>query len=370
MNQRMRDLLAQIEAKHGAAKTYFGDGDTEKAKAALDEADGLQKEYEVAKRLFEAEKAKVPDEPAPAEKKADGFGVIAKLLRRQPLDETEKALVTGGTSGENNLMPEDVDLAIREMRKQYKSAKELVTVIPTDTMSGGFNFESGTPAGLADLTDGSDVDGSGEPSFVRKPFAIKLKGKLIAISNVLKGAEKAGLMAYINRWFVKNSVISENADIFAALKKDKTAKTIKGLMALKQSINKDLDPSALIGGVIVTNQTGFDLMEQELDANGRPMLVPNPQEPARRTFCGLPVEVFSDAQLPNVSGKAPVFYGALDAGCYFIEKSGLEFAVSDQYLFGKNQTAIRVIEGYDVIQADKDAYIYGTYEAKAAPAGG
>ena len=213
------------------------------------------------------------------------------------------------------------------------------------------------------------MDGSGEPSFVRKPFAIKLKGKLIAISNVLKGAEKAGLMAYINRWFVKNSVISENADIFAALKKDKTAKTIKGLMALKQSINKDLDPSALIGGVIVTNQTGFDLMEQELDANGRPMLVPNPQEPARRTFCGLPVEVFSDAQLPNVSGKAPVFYGALDAGCYFIEKSGLEFAVSDQYLFGKNQTAIRVIEGYDVIQADKDAYIYGTYEAKAAPAG-
>lgn len=369
MNQKMRDILTKIEEKQNIAKSHFEAGETEKAKVALDESDALQKEFEVAKRLFEAEKAKVPDTPPAAEKKADGFGVIAKMLRKQSLSDTEKALITDGGNGENNLMPEDVDLAIREMRKQYKSAKELVTVIPTDTMSGGFNFETGTPAGLSDLTDGDDVNNTGDPSFTRKSFAIKLKGKLIAISNVLKGAERAGLMAYINRWFVKNSIISENTDIFLALKKDKTAKAIKGLMALKQSINKDLDPSALIGGVIVTNQTGFDLMEQELDANGRPMLVPNPQDTARKTFNGLPIEVFSDAQLPNVSGKAPIFYGALDAGCYFIEKNGLEFAVSDQYLFGKNQTAIRVIEGYDVIQADTDAYAYGTFEAKAASAG-
>lgn len=369
MNQKMREILAKIEEKQKAAKSSFDASETEKAKTALDEADALQKEFEVAKRLFEAERQTVPDDPEPTDKMVGGFGIIAKMLRKQPLDTTEKALITGGTDGENNLLPDDVDLAIREMRKQYKSAKELVNVIPTDAMSGGFNFEAGTPAGLTDLTDGDDVDGAGEPSFVRKPFAIKLKGKLIAISNVLKGAEKAGLMAYINRWFVRNAIISENADIFTALKKDKTAKTLKGLLALKTSINKDLDPSALIGGVIITNQTGFDLMEQELDANGRPLLAPNPQDPAQKTFCSLPVEVFSDAQLPNASGKAPIFYGALDAGCYFLEKNGLEFAVSDHYLFGKNQSAIRVIEGYDVIQADADAYIYGLYEAKAAPAG-
>lgn len=368
MNQKMRDLIAKIEEQQNTAKTYFDANDTEKAKAALDTADELRGQYEIVKRLFEAEKNTVPDEPEPNQKKADGFGVIAKMLRRQKLDDTEKALVTGGTSGENNLMPEDVDLAIREMRKQYKSAKSLVTIIPTDTMSGGFNFENGTPAGLADLTDGSDVDGDGDPSFTRKPFAIKLKGKLIAISNVLKGAERAGLLAYINRWFVNNAVLSENADIFAALKKDKTTKAIKGLMALKASLNKDLDPSALIGGVIVTNQTGFDLMDQELDANGRPMLTPNPQNVTGRMYGGLPIEVFSDAQLPNISGKAPIFYGALDAGCYFIEKDGLEFAVSEHALFGKNQTAIRVIEGYDVIQADKEAYVYATFEAKAAEA--
>lgn len=362
MNKKMRELLAAIEAKRKEARTFQDASDTEKAATALDEIDELQKQYEVEKRLFEAERSEVPDEGnQDTEKRSTGFEVIAKMLKRQPLTDAEKALITGGTSGENNLMPEDVDLAIKELRKQYKSAKTLVTVIPTDTMSGGFNFESGTPAGLTSLTDGDDVDATGDPTFTRKPFAIGLYGKLIAISNVLKGAEKAGLMAYIDKWFVKNAIISENAKIFTALKEGKTVKALKGLSELKTSLNKDLDPDALIGAVIVTNQTGFDAMDSEVDAVGNPILTTDLADPTRKLLKGIPIEVYSDAQLPNVSGKAPIFYGALDAGCYFIDKDGLEFAVSDQYLFGKNQTALRVIEGFDAIQADSNAYIYGTF---------
>lgn len=364
MNKRMREILSKMETLRNEAKSFKDEKKFDEATAKLTEIADLQKEYEIEKALFEGEQANVPDEGnQDTEKKANGFEVIAKMLKRQNLSDTEKALITGGSSGEANLMPEDVDLAIREMRKQYKSAKNLVTVIPTDSMTGGFNFESGTPAGLVSLTDGDDVDATGDPTFVRKSFAIGLYAKLIAISNVLKGAEKSGLMAYINKWFVKNAIISENTKIFTALKTGKTAKTIKGLSALKTSLNKDLDPDALIGAIIVTNQTGFDAMDSEVDAVGNPILTTDLANPTRKLFKGIPIEVFSDAQLPNVSGKAPIFYGALDAGCYFIDKNGLEFAVSDQYLFGKNQTALRVIEGFDVIQADTNAYIYGTFEA-------
>lgn len=366
MNKRMREILAAMEVLRGEAKSLKNEKKFDDATAKLAEIADLQKEYEIEKALFEAEKNEIPDELKQTEKKVNGFQVIAKMLKKISLSDTEKALVTGGSSGEGNLMPEDVDLAIKEMRKQYKSAKTLVTVIPTDTMSGGFNFESGTPAGLTSLTDGNDVDATGDPTFTRKSFAIALYGKLIAISNVLKGAEKSGLMAYINKWFVKNAVISENTKIFTALKTGKTVKALKGLSALKTSLNKDLDPDALIGAVIVTNQTGFDFMDNETDALGNPLLTQDLANPTRKLYKGIPIEVFSDAQLPNVSNKAPIFYGALDAGCYFIEKNGLEFAVSDQYLFGKNQTALRVIEGFDVIQADTAAYIYGTFEAADA----
>ena len=47
----------------------------------------------------------------------------------------------------------------------------------------------------------------------------------------------------------------------------------------------------------------------------------------------------------------------------FIEKNGLEFASSEHVFFKKNQLALRVIEGFDVFQADADAYLYGTIKA-------
>lgn len=369
MNKRMRELLTQIEQKAEQAKSFKDSGDFTKAKEMLDEADRLKEEYGVEKRLFEMDKDRVPDEPKPESQKSkvDGFKVIAKMLKKQSLTDTEKALITGdnATNGENNLVPSDVRYEIRELRKQYKSAKNLVTVIPTETLSGGFNFESGAPAGLTEFDDGAEIDSAGDPVFVRKNFTIKNFGKLIPVSNILKGAEKAGLMAYLNRWFVKNAVISENRKIFAVLKtlaESKSAKSLKGLAALKTSLNKDLDPDALIGAVIITNQTGFDIMDSETDAAGNPLLKESYADPTVKVFKGIPIEVFSDGQLENVGGKAPVFYGSVDSACYFIEKDSLEFATSEHFFFGKNQTALRVIEGFDVIKADESAYMYGLLE--------
>lgn len=370
MNKQMRILLTQIEQKANEAKSFRESGDFAKAKAALDEADTLKEKYDVEKRLFEIDESKVPNEPARENKgaKTDGFMVIAKMLAKKSLSDTEKALITGtdATNGENNLVPTDVSYEIRELRKQYKSAKNLVTVIPTDTLSGGFNFESGAPAGLIEFDDGDEISSTGDPNFTRKPFSIGYFGKIIPVSNILNGNEKAGLREYLNKWFVKNAVISENKKIFNTLKTlggSESPKSLKGLAALKSSLNKDLDPDALIDAVIVTNQTGFDFMDSETDAAGNPLLKDSYTDPTAKSFKGLPIEVFSDAQLPNVSGKAPVFYGSLEAACYFIERSALEFAVSEHANFTKNQTVLRVIEGFDVIQADKSSYCYGLYEA-------
>ncbi|MEH6942957.1 phage major capsid protein [Bacillus sp. JJ722] len=371
MNKKMRETLAKIEQKRLIAKGFM-DGETkdlEKAGEALDEIDTLQKEFDLEKRLFEAEKDNVDDDGVHKQinnQKASGFKAIAKLLTKKSLNDTEKALITGGTDGENLLIPEDVRVAIIELRKQYKSAKGLITVIPTESTSGSFNFEKGEVVGLSDFTDGGDVDDTDQPGFEAKKFSVGWFGKLIPVSRILMGAEKAGLLAYINRWFVKNAIVTENKKIFAALAKDKTAKALKGWRPFKSSINKDLDPDALIDAIIITNQTGFDILDSEEDKDGKPVLQPNPQNATQKMFQSLPIHVFSDAQLPNVSGKAPVFYGSTMAGAYFIDKDSLEFAVSEHALFGKNQTALRVIEGFDVIQADSAAYIYGTLEPTPA----
>lgn len=380
MNEKMKALLAQINAKLASAQAHMEAGETDQAAADMDEADSLQKQYDTEERIYKAQRRQVPADPEPTpddggegeeEKSFSGFALIAKCLRGQSFTDEELALIepdaktkamlsgTNAANGESYLIPEDVSHTIHELRRRFVSAKDIVTVMPTSALTGSFVWEDGAPVGLVSFDDGDDIPDGDEPSFKNVKFAVSFKGAIIPISNILTAVEAAGLTAYLNRWFVKKAVISENEDIFAALKQGKTVKTLGGLNDLQESLNLDLDPDCLLDGVIVTNQTGFNLMDREEDADGHKLLQPDPTRPTAKLFKGLPVKVFSDAQLPNVGGKAPVFYGDTKSGVWFIEFRYTYFASSAHAGFRKNQTLLRVIEGYDVIEADKDAYCYG-----------
>ena len=375
MNKKMRELQADIMALKEKAQSALVEGegrDLDAAAKALDELEAKQKELALETRMAEAAKAEVPAEEVKKTGKVDGFKALVKMITKKPLTDDEKALVSGegATSGENYLIPEDVKVEINELRKTYVSAKSLVTVETTDALAGSVNYESGTPAGLTEFSDGEAIGEETNPTFVLKKFAIAFFGKLIPISRILVGAEKAGLMGYLDRWFVRNAVLTENGKIFDTLKggyNGGTAKAVAGWKALKKSITVDLDPSCLTDGVIVTNQSGFACLDAEEDNDGRPVLHPNPVNPTEKLFQGLPVHVFPDAQLPNISGtEFPIFYGSLKAGATFVEHKSLEFTLSDQYLFNKNQNCLRVIEGFDVMSTDTGAYIYGKFSASVA----
>lgn len=377
MTKRMRELQAQILQKSNEVKTFMADGegrDLDKAEKLLDEIDELQKEFDLEERAEKAAKAGVPDSAqgidGGAEKKANGFQVIAKLIHRKPLSDTEKTALISGVNSENGetyLVPDDVRAEINELRKTYVSARDLVTVETTDALAGSVTYEAGTPAGLADFDDGDAIEEETGVKFVLKKFTIAWKGKLIPVSRILLGAAKDSIMNYLNRWFVRNAVISENEKIFETLKagyNNGTPKAIAGWKALKKSITVDLDPSCLIDGVIATNQSGFACLDAEEDADGRPVLQPNPAHPTEKLFQGLRVKVYPDAQLPNIDATHfPIIYGATKAGATFVEHQNLEFAISEHFLFNKNQNCLRVIEGFDVMSTDTEAYIYGSFSA-------
>ena len=373
MNKEMRNLQAEINEALAEVKTYKEgeQKDLEKAKEAMTRAEDLQAEYDLEAKLFEAEKKNAPAAPPVEEKKADGFKAMTKLLKKQGLTEQEKALISGeaATAGENLLVPEDVKAEINELRKSYTSAKPLVSVVQTDSLAGSINFEAGTAAGLTEFEDG-DAIAEGNPTFDVRKFAIKWFGKIVPVSRILLGAEKAGLLGYLDRWFVKNAVLTENAKIFEVLKagyNSGTPKALAGWKAFKKSINVDLDPACLLDGAIITNQSGFAALDEEEDKDGRPVLQPNPANPTQKLFQGLPVHVFPDAQLANIDATHfPVIYGSLKAGCTFVEHKALEFAASEHANFNKNQNTLRVIEGFDVMAADTTAYVYGSFAATTA----
>ena len=372
MNKRMREIKNKIIELNDKANEFLNSKKLDEAEETIKEINDLEREYVIAEKLEKSNKEKITEEEIQntlQKKKEDGFKAIAKFMKGQKLTEAENALIVESDStsenGTNYLIPEDVQVAIRELKRSYKSAKNLVNVIPVTTLSGSTNFEKEDDGLLDDFEDGSTLNESNNPKFDKKSWKIKYKGKLIYISNILLGNEKAQLLSYLNKWFVRKAVRTENKDIFDALKFGKTAIECKGALEIKSKMNLKLDPSCLIGASIVTNQTGFDIMDSEVDKNGRPMLQPNPTDSTKKMFNGYPIEVFSDAELKNISeGKAPMFIGNFVNGCDFMDREKVEFAVSEHFAFDKNQNTMRVMEGYDVVGTDKDSYLFITLTAK------
>ena len=373
MNKKIRELQAKIAAQAEVVKGYTAEGegrDLDKAEEALNQLDALKRELDIETRAAEAAKAQAPaGDPGPAGK-VDGFKMIAKMMHKRALDEKEKAALVSGTNDTNGatyLVPEDVKAEINELRKTYVSAKHLVNVDTTDALAGSVNYEDGVPTGLIDFDDGDAIPEEDGIKFALKRFAIKWKGKLIPVSRILLGPAKAGLMNYLDRWFVKNAILSENAAIFATLKagyNGGTPKAVAGWKELKKSITKDLDPSCKLDGVIITNQSGFACLDEEEFADGHPVLKDNPTHVTEKMFQSLPIYVFPDAQLPNIDETHfPMIYGSTKAGATFVEHENLEFAISEHFFFNKNQNCLRVIEGFDVMGTDTSAYIYGSFSA-------
>ena len=98
MNKKMKAIQKSMQDKFAQARKAQDEGRSEDAAKLMDECDALQKDFELEKRLYERERAMVPDEPEgddPGDpgtrKEISGFAIIAKLLRRQPLSDEERA---------------------------------------------------------------------------------------------------------------------------------------------------------------------------------------------------------------------------------------------------------------------------------------
>lgn len=361
MNKNMRDLLEQINNKKAEAKNLLTSKKLDEAKALTDEVKNLQKEFEIEAALYEDEKEEI------ANVKSHGGNVdevksFFKALRGESLTEAENALLTGGANNENLIVPQDIHTQITELRREYKSARSIVGHYPTDTLTGSFVYEDATTATeLVNFTDGADIPEAADPKFVNVAYSIKDYGATLPVSNRLLQNENGGLVPYLGKWFNRKAIRTENKIIFAKLIAGKTAKALADWKALKSSLNKDLDP-AFVDITIVTNQDGFDALDAALDGQGRPVLQPNPTNPTQKMFGGYVIEVFSNTELPTTgttTKKAPIFYGSTRDGVTFVDRNTLQIDASEHANFKKNQTLMRVIEQFDVIDADKASYVYG-----------
>ena len=252
----------------------------------------------------------------------------------------------GDPAGEDGgfLVPDDVDTQIREKRRQLHPLADLFTVEPVMANSGWRVMDLAPSTGMTALTSeipSGSIAQDDQPSFSKVLYSLATYGLIIPVSNELAMDETAGLFSYLANWFAKKQVITENILLkakLALLSAQNILSTDNPLSKIKAVLNLSLDPAISANASILTNQSGFNYLDQLVDGLGRPILQPDPVTGTPMMFKNKPVIMVSDALLPNrvvtTTGATkgdyyPIYIGDFKQYATLFQRQGLEIKSTD-----------------------------------------
>ena len=277
-----------------------------------------------------------------------------------------------GTDG-GFLVPIDIDNKIREIKRERNPLSELFNVENVTAPTGWRPIDTAPSAPMPEIDEmGTVPNNADQPAFAKVTYTLAKRGLRIPISNELMNDEDANLMAYLGRWFAKKLTITENYLLIAALKTLTPAALVSGTItpesAIKTILNKTLDPAISNNAVVITNQSGFDALDQLVDDNGRGLLQPDPTNATLLRIFGRRIVKVSDAQLGNITDgsgssavtSAPFFIGDMREFATLFQKGGFEVASTDVGgdAWAKDLTEVRGIARLSVSKFDTGAAVF------------
>lgn len=386
MNKKMREIMAQIQAKTAEAKSFMAEGenkDVAKATALMNEVDALRAEYETEKRIFEAEKAEGiggADPHAgngePEVKELTGDQIVAKEVRSIMTHVADKDLQESVEADGGYTVPEDIVTRVNHWPEVVHSFLDDISVENVSTNKGARTYQK-----KADTEAFIDLDENGAitkkitaPQFERVTYAIQDRAGFMPVSNDLIHDSDANITAIVTEWLARANIATANEKILAIVKaKDQVA--LDGIKGIKTVVNVTLGQAYKSGAKIITNDDGLNYLDTLVDTNGRPMLNPDPTDSAKMALrCGtvvVPVKVVPNKAMPSEGTKVPFIIGDLKAGIRKYNRQSMSLKASDVAVLGDfnafamNMTLIRAILRDDYKQLDGDAYVYGYIDTAA-----
>lgn len=376
MNKKMREILAQIQAKTAEAKSFM-DGenkDVAKATAIMDEVDALQKEYDAEKRIYDAEKATgtqaataTVEDGAQAEKTENAVAKFAKAVRSiiQGKSLTEGVGEDGGYT-----VPEDVSTRVEHYRDVSYSLLQDIDVVPVKTNKGSRTYQKkGEADGFVDIDENGEITNEIEaPKFERIPYAIQDRAGFMPVSNDLINDSDANILEIVAEWLGKADVATTNAKVLAKVA-EKAQVDLKNIDGIKTALNVTLGQAYKTGAKIYTNDDGLNYLDTLKDQNGRPLLNPDPTAPTTMTLrCGttvLPIKVLPNKVFKSTGTKAPFIVGNLFDYVRKYDRQSMSImasttaSIGNFNAFAQNMTLLRAIVRDDYRVKDADSIVNG-----------
>lgn len=395
MTKELRALLQKLEQAKTEARSLLAEDKVQEAKDKMAEVRSLQEKVDLQRELEDTEARAMGgtelnddgnvQERDMKELEAEYRQIFLRGIRRKRITSEQRSIIEEYerravmNEGETNpaipdgdvgmVVPQDIQTQINTLMREWNDLSQYVTVEDVSTLSGSRVLETD-----ADMTPFQVVDEYGEipetdnPKFTVVNYKLKKRAGYLPITNELLADNDANLIGYVTNWIARKAVHTRNTQIISLLR-TLTPKALGDVKDINTVLNVDLDPAISLSSIILTNQDGFNWLDNQVDGIGRPILQEDITQPGRKLFKGRQIVVASNRHLPTVSDKAPVFVGNLKQYMVLFNRRFFELASTREGgdAWRRDTTELRTIMRDDYVQWDGNAAVFGEIDLTPAP---
>lgn len=360
MKMKLRELLQLKNEKLELARNAINDGNMSEFEMLEKEIFEIQNKIDGIKKLETYDKEISDKKDITGEFKESSVQAIVNYIRTGVVNAAGPLKESTGENG-GFLVPEDIRTTINEYKRSFVSLKDFVRVEKVSVPEGQRTYEKTanlTPlANITEMGEIPEVDGA---LFERINYKVKDFGGILPVSNTLLKDTPENLIAYLARWFGKKAIVTENSEILKVLKTI-TPTDITTVDEIKDAVNVKLDPLFVPGAKVITNQSGFNVLDKIKDKDGNYVMQPLITDTTKKALFGkFEVVVIADTFLSGSTGsKFPLYIGHLEEAVTFFDLETLDIKATDVggKAFTRNSYDTRMIERFDVKAIDKAAVV-------------
>ena len=266
-------------------------------------------------------------------------------------------------------IPQDIQTAIHTLVRQFDALEQYVNVESVSTLSGSRVYEKWsdvTPLANLDADDAAIGDND-DPKLLIVKYLIKRYAGISTVTNTLLNDTAENILAWLSSWIAKKVVVTRNKAIIAVMNAAPKKPTIAKFDDVKDMVSTAVDPAVATTSFFLTNVSGLAVLNKVKDAMGNYLLQPDPTQSDVKVIDGKQVKVLADRWLPDVLGSHPLYFGDLKQAVTLFDREQLSLLSTNigAGAFEKDLTKIRVIDRFDVVATDNEAFVAGSFKAIA-----
>lgn len=384
MIKELRELLQSLEEQKSKVRGFLAEDKVNEAESLMEEVRDLQKKVALQQELEAAEIYNL-DDATPLNSNSDTDKdleseykrVFLKGLRRQRITADDHSIINqyqaaiheGGVSTDSDgdlgiIVPQDIQTRINELMRSMNDLSKYVRTEKVNTLSGSRVLEKNEDmVPFAVVDEYGEIQETDNPKFTPVTYNLVKRAGFLPITNELLRDTDHNILAYVANWIAKKHVVTKNSLIISVLN-TLTSKDLKDIKAIKKVLNVDLDPAISLSSTIITNQDGFQWLDEQEDVNGRPLLQEDITQPGKKLFKGRQIAVVSNRVLPSTGTttiKAPFVVGNFKELMVLFNRGVYELAstTTGGDAWRRDTTELRTITRDDCVKWDTDAAVFG-----------